>query len=146
MEKLTKTYSGQSLVEIIVAVAVSSLVLVGLLVGSVIGIRNVQLARNQSQATDFCREASEWLRSQKEVSWSQLWAHGSSAGATYCLDSLDFSSPGSCGSQQVIDDQFSRQAILTQDGQDKLEIIITTSWEDSTGNHTETIQTYLTKY
>jgi type II secretory pathway pseudopilin PulG len=150
MEKsIKKKRSGQSLVEMVVAVAISSLVLVGLLSGSIIGLRNVQSSRNQSQAMELCREASEWLRSEKEISWSRLWAKGSSLGKTYCLKSLDFFSNRACSlPQDQINGQFYRQAVLTQSGADadKLEIVITTSWQDSVGNHTETITTYLTKY
>ncbi len=146
MEKLiNQKKSGQSLVEVVVAVSISALIIVALLIGAIIGVRNVQFSRNQSRAMELNREASEWLRTEKKLSWSQLWGRGSGDGATYCFSDLEFI-VGSCGSGDLIDSKFTRQGVLEQSEDDKLEITITTSWQDPMGEHNETITTYLTKY
>ncbi|MGI6278514.1 MAG: type IV pilus modification PilV family protein [Patescibacteria group bacterium] len=140
--------AGQSLVEMVVAVSISALIIVALLIGAVIGTRNVQFSRNQSRAMELNREASEWLRTEKKLSWSQLWGRGSGDGVTYCFSDLEFI-VGSCDSGDpgdLIDSKFVRQGVLEQSEDDKLEITITTSWQDPMGEHNETITTYLTKY
>ncbi len=152
MEKLIKQASaGQSLVDMVVTVAIASLVIVALVFGAVIGLRNVQFSRNQSRAMELNREASEWLRSENKRSWSQLWRWGSETGSVYCFTGLDFSRNRNCNSSEsdLIEAKFSRQVILTQarEGEtNRLEIIIATSWQDPSGLHSETITTFLTKY
>lgn len=138
--------TGQSLVELVVAVSISALIIVALLIGAVVGVRNVQFSRNQSRAMELNREASEWLRTERKLGWSQLWAWGSTSGTTYCFEDLNFNKSGDCGNDDLIDSKFRRQGVLKQSGSDKLEITITTSWQDPMGEHNETITTYLTKY
>ena len=137
---------GQSLVEVVVSVAISALIIVALLIGAVIGIRNVQFSRNQSRAMELNREVSEWLRAERKFSWSQLWGQGSAGGVTYCFQGLNFSKSSSCSSEDKIDGKFTREGVLRQEGSDKLEVTIITSWQDPMGEHNETITTYLTKY
>jgi Tfp pilus assembly protein PilV len=140
--------SGQSLVEVVVSVAISALIIVALLIGAVIGIRNVQFSRNQSRAMELNREASEWLRAERKFSWSKLWSRGSAGGVTYCFSDLNFDLSSSCSSEDEdkIDGKFIREGVLRQEDSDKLEVTIITSWQDPMGEHNETITTYLTKY
>jgi len=137
---------GQSLVEVVVSVAISALIIVALLIGAVIGIRNVQFSRNQSRAMELNREVSEWLRAERKFSWSQLWGQGSAGGVTYCFKGLNFSGSSSCSSEDKIDGKFTREGVLRQEDSDKLEVTIITSWQDPMGEHNEAITTYLTKY
>ena len=149
MVMINRKSSGQSLVEVVVTLAIASLVVVALVFGATIGIRNVQFSRNQSRAMELNREASEWLRVEKRISWSQLWSKGSDGeGTTYCFSGLNFNKKRGCYSDELIDSKFTREGVLKQLGSedDKLEITITTNWEDASGDHNETITTYLTKY
>ncbi|KUK79542.1 MAG: transmembrane(s)proteins 13..35 [Microgenomates bacterium 39_7] len=152
MEKLiNQKKSGQSLVEMVVAVSISALIIVALLIGAVIGTRNVQFSRNQSRAMELNRELSEWLRAEKKSGWSRLWSYGSGGeGITYCFSDLSFGQASSCSALDLegikIDGKFFREGVLKQEGVDKLKITITTSWQDPMGEHNETITTYLTKY
>jgi len=147
MEKFfNQKESGQSLVEMVVAVGIAAMVIVALLIGAVVSIRNVQFSRNQSRAMELNREVSEWLRSQEKTSWSQLWSNGSELGEPYCFWHFNFDLNICSDDDNLIDDKFIRQGVLQQDGRDKLEITITTSWNDTFGDHDETITTYLTKY
>jgi len=143
---INRKNSGQSLVEVVVTLAIASLVIVALVFGATIGVRNVQFSRNQSRAMELGRDVSEWLRVEKRVSWSSLWGQGSESGTTYCFSGLNFDKSRSCASGDLIDNQFTRQGVLKQIGSDKLEITITTEWEDASGSHNEEITTYLTKY
>jgi len=149
MERLIKQKrTGQSLVEVVVTVAIASLVVVALVFGAAIGVRNVQFSRNQSRAMELNRQASEWLRGERRVSWSGLWQRGAAGGRIYCFSGLNFTKARSCtgATGDLIDNKFTRQGVLKQANSDKLEITITTSWQDPSGLHKETITTYLTKY
>ncbi len=149
MVLIKKKQSGQSLVEVVVAIAISALIIVGLLVGAVIGVRNVQFSRHQSQAMELNREASEWLRVQKELGWSSLWNYGSAAGSQYCLADLSFNISGSCdweNESELVAQKFARQLVLRQSDSGRLEVVITTGWHDAAGDHSEIATTYLTKY
>ncbi|MDD3679640.1 MAG: hypothetical protein PHX72_02205 [Candidatus Shapirobacteria bacterium] len=137
---------GQSLVEVVVAVSITALIIVALLIGAVIGIRNVQFSRNQSQAMELNREVAEWLRTEKKIGWSQLFSNGSPSGESYCFNFLNFNNQGNCTESELIDEKFVREGVLRQEDEDKLEITVITSWRDPAGQHSETISTYLTKY
>ncbi|MDD3531891.1 MAG: hypothetical protein PHW57_00950 [Candidatus Shapirobacteria bacterium] len=143
---INKKDFGQSLVEVVVSVSIAALIIVALLIGAVVGIRNVQFSRNQSRAMELNREVSEWLRAERKLSWSQLWGRGSPGGTTYCFQGLDFSKSSPCQEGDNIDDKFFREATLRQENFDKLEVVVVASWQDPMGEHNETITTYLTKY
>ena len=141
-------HSGQSLVEVVVATGIAMLVLVALVAGATIAVRNSQFSRTKARAMQLNREATEWLRGERKNSWSGF-ANNS---GTFCLDGLNFTKNRVCSSSEKISNQFTRQAILLftdedSDGtNDKAEIKMITSWTDSSGNHSEEIITYLTKW
>ena len=141
-----RSRSGQSLVEVVVATGIAMLILAALVAGAVISVRNSQFSRTKARAMQLSREAAEWLRGERKGSWSEFTNHG----GKYCLNILDFGTPGNCLTK--LDDQFTRQVVLTftdenNDGtDDKVEIKVTTSWTDSNGNHSEEVITYLTKW
>jgi len=134
---------GQSLVEMVVVVGIVMMVMVALVAGATIAVRNTHFSRNQSQAMQLSREVSEWLRGERERGWSQFVSH---ADATYCFNSLSWGNQGACGSSGLIGSIFTRQVTLTNQGNDKIEVKITTSWTDSNGKHKKEIITYFTKW
>jgi len=139
MDKLNKKNSGQSLVELIVAVSISALILVALLAGVTMALRSTQLAKKKTQAMAKAQETIEWLRGEKKESWSEFTSNDK---VIYCFNNLNFNSPGECFGDPV--DGFHRQGNLSFNG-DLAEITITVSWTDNHGDHQESLKTYLTK-
>jgi len=135
-----RSRSGQSLVEVVVTTGIAMLVLAALVAGAVIAVRNSQFSRTKARAMQLSREATEWIRGEREKGWSEF-ANNS---GNYCLNILNFDTPGNCPTK--IDDQFTRQAVLVKESNEKVKVTITTSWEDSNGEHNEQVITYLTKW
>ena len=138
-------HSGQSLVEVVVATGIAMLVLVALVAGATIAVRNSQFSRTKARAMQLNREATEWLRGERKNSWSEFLSKADDDGKTFCFDSLSWND-GSCSASEIIDSVFTREAILTKIDENKIDIKITTSWTDSNGEHNEQVITYLTKW
>ena len=139
MDKLNKKNSGQSLVELIVAVSVSALILVALLSGVIMALHSAQLAKKKTQAMGKAQEVVEWLRGEKEKSWAEFAIHN----GQYCFNDLTFMS-GLCA--ETDSDGFTREANLSfNDEEDKVIINVIVFWTDNHGEHQENLTTYLTK-
>ncbi|MDD5466131.1 MAG: hypothetical protein PHP73_07345 [Candidatus Omnitrophica bacterium] len=141
--------SGQSLVEVVVTTAIAMLILVALVGGATVAVRNIQYSRTRAQAMELNRQATEWLRSERAKSWSEFCDRFES-GTTYCLNNFNFDNPGSCGPS---DNAFEREAIFIKERNpsnpeviDKVTVTLTTSWTDSQGEHREEVVTYLTRW
>jgi len=138
-------HSGQSLVEVVVVTGIVMLVLVALVAGAMMAVRNSQFSRARTRAMQLSREATEWIRSERREGWSEFANHS----GTFCLqglEGLDFTKNSDCSSSEKISNQFTRQAVLVKESNEKVKVTVTTSWEDSNGEHSEEVITYLTKW
>ena len=136
--------SGQSLVEVVVTTAIAMLILVALVGGATVAVRNIQYSRTRARAMELNRQATEWLRSERAKSWSEFW--NKLEDGVYCLNNLDLDRHRSCGSDELIDSTFKRQVDVFKESQDKIKLTLTTSWTDSQGEHREEVVTYLTRW
>ena len=143
--------SGQSLVEVVVTTAIAMLILVALVGGATVAVRNIQYSRTRARAMELNRQATEWLRSERAKGWSGFCDRFESI--TYCLNNLKFDNPGSCGDEDLVDNTFKREASFTKERNpsnpeviDKVTVTVVTSWTDSQGEHREEVVTYLTKW
>jgi len=136
--------SGQSLVEVVVTTAIATLILVALVGGATVAVRNIQYSRTRARAMELNRQAAEWLRSERAKSWSEFW--NKLADGVYCLNNLDLGRHRNCNSNELIDSTFKRQVDVVKESQDKIKLTLTTSWTDSQGEHREEVVTYLTRW
>jgi len=137
---------GQSLVEMIVVVAIVTVSLVALVRAAMVAVRNAQFARRQSQAIDLAREAAEWLRSERKKSFSQFASRANFGdGHRYCFDNLRWDNSGSCDDGELVDDIFTREVNLTKEGDDLIKAEIIVSWQEREKTHSRVIKTYFSK-
>ena len=61
-----KSQSGQSLFELVVAIAISALIIVAMVSLAVNSIQNSNFAKNKALASSYAQEAMEWLRGQRD--------------------------------------------------------------------------------
>lgn len=133
--------SGQTLFELVVAIAVAVLVVVGIVTVVIISLRNANFARDQARATRYGQEAAEWLRSERDKGWSTF---SSRSGQTWCLKTLAWDSPGVCSSSDFIPNTyFQRWVQLTTVSSDSTNVSIKVSWKDGQGVHESKIDTVL---
>lgn len=135
-----KKRQGQTLVEALVAIAITIMAataLVGLGVGA---IRSATISKNRSQATSYAQEAMEAIRSIRDRGYGNL-----STGGPYKLD-WKGTYWGYVNGTETLDTLFTRYFTITQIDVGKLHISTYVSWTDSAGNHTLTLDTYLTNW
>lgn len=139
-----KKEKGQSLLEIVVAMAIAILIVAGLVSAVIVAVKNAQFARNQTLATKYGQEGMEWIRSQRDTNW-QTFSDRSAAdpGRTYCLNSLGWTA-GTCATY-ALTSLFKREAILKTIATDKIEVKMTVSWRGTGGTHQSELSSYFTK-
>ena len=138
-----KIQSGQSLIEVLTALAVVLLVIIALIRATTTSMKGSDFAKTQSMATSYGQEAIEWIRAERDKSWDNL------ADGTYCLKSSPIESrpgQGDCGDEDYLEGtKFKRQATMTKDGE-KVKVDVMVSWQDSSGGHQSKLTTYLTNW
>lgn len=125
---------GQSMFEVVMALFIMALIIVGVVFLSTNSIANSAFSRNKTIAGRYSQEAIEWLRGQRD---SDPTLFKTNAVGTWCLSSLSFSSHSACGSA-IGSTIFKRQVAFTEDTTTLKTIIkaeVTTSWDDSKGTH-----------
>lgn len=127
---------GQLLIEVMIAVSVAVVAIVGIVQVANRSVNNSGAARRQSEATTYGTEAIEWIVAQKDIGgWGSLVSH---ANNTYCFNvsppDSNWPGTGSCSSGQLIGSpaQYLRQVVLTLIGPDNKEVRIdaTVSWNE----------------
>jgi len=130
---------GQSLFELLVAIAMVSLVLVAIISLTTTAVGNTTLAREKSLAAKHTQEGMEWLRNQRDLNWDAFIARGTSEGKTWCLSSLNWSNPNPCTSTAFITQtRFIREGVVTYDAinsPDTINVVVTTRWSGKGGDH-----------
>lgn len=141
-----KKEKGQSLFELVVALAVTVLIVTGIVKIVTLSVANSTFAKNQSAATRFGQEAFEWLRGEKDKDWD---AFLNRSGVSWCLPSLTAwpSQPGPCASDnKVAGTPFTREAGLSTLEAGKIQVLVQVSWMDSKGEHSSRIESFFTNW
>jgi len=126
---------GQSLFEIIIAIAVIAVALTAILGLGTQALGNSSTSQKRTQATRATAQAMEWIRAERDTSWDEfVEQYASTSGEVWCLDSvqLGWNNKGPCGPGEILDDTFRREATLTvRSGDDRVvEVEVVTLWED----------------
>jgi type II secretory pathway pseudopilin PulG len=141
--------SGQTLIEIIVAIGLVIMVLITLVSALTLGIRNNQFAKDQALAKNRVREATEWFRSlRQQMGWDSFYTMITNDGPsiTYCLQYLpttinDAESLGNqpCGFLEILpgSTSFYRNAIITIPAgtTDEVDVQVEVSWTSGGKTH-----------
>lgn len=128
--KISKT--GQSLIEVLAALAVVILVILALMAIITTSIRNSTFAKNQSLASRYARESIEGARKLRDGNKEEFFAP-------------DFLP--SCNKNETLNDffQLQRTCDLVEINR-MMKINVRVTWEDAKGEHRSELNTYLTKW
>src|SRR4030043_2346790 len=96
-----KMEKGQSLFEIVLALAIATLIVVALVALASSAIRNSTFAKNKALATRYSQEATEWLRGERDTNWDIFATKALTP--TWCLPSLSWmsASVGTCDNEYI---------------------------------------------
>ena len=126
---------GQSLFEVVIAMALISIVLITLVAMASVSIRAAVFSRNQTQAGRLTEQASEWLRAEKDANWATFNSHA--ATPNWCLDSLYWQKAFSCSANDIISGTiFTRSLKFTINADTSISADLKTVWTDAQGSHT----------
>lgn len=139
---------GQSLFEVVLALSIMALIILGVVILATVSIKNSDFSRDKTLAARYSQEALEWLRGERDENWEVFFAKGSTGGSEWCLNVLSWpATQGDCST--TLAGLFERKAFLTQriiSGQDEIEAKVTVSWTDSGGFHEVSSVTSFTNY
>jgi Tfp pilus assembly protein PilV len=128
---------GQSLIEVLAALAVALVVILGLVRVTISSMTNARYAKDQSLATQYAQEAMEEVRAYRDQnSWETFWS-----------DKV----PSTEGPTAIEDTIFSKtvtyENVETSLGaEDRAEITATITWSDGAKTHESKLTSYLTKW
>lgn len=132
--------SGQSLVEVIVAVGAMSLLMVALLALVSLSIRSNRLSQTRAEAVALAEEGIELMRAYRDLSWTDLYAK---AGNNYGLEKNWTVETGlwiDCPAGKNIDNFFTRCVEVITGGADQVNIQVVVSWQEGSQTY-QTVQT-----
>lgn len=126
---------GQSFFEVVIAMALVSVILISLISLATLSIKASVFSRNQTEASSFSEEGIEWLVAEKNASWTVFKNH--TATATWCLDTKTWTKPRACTSADIISGTvFVRNVTFTPNSDGTIAGDVTTTWDDGTQTHT----------
>ena len=139
---------GQSLFEVVVALAISALIIVALVSLVSNSIRNATFSRNKNQAASLAQAATEWLRAQRDSDIATFMTNIQTP--SWCFKDLAWTVNGPCGATDNVPDTiFLRQvnfASTVSAGKTIVEADVVVSWTDSQGLHEVTSATNFTDW
>lgn len=140
---------GQSLFEVILALALVALIIVALVALVANSIRNSSFSKNKTYATRHTQTASEWLRGQRDEDWdvfSTNFLFCPTPPHVRCLNTLVWGNCGTCGDTEFIDNLFKREVSFSDIEVNSVTVEVRTYWLDSQGTHEVRSSTILTDW
>ncbi|KKS95519.1 MAG: hypothetical protein UV71_C0006G0018 [Microgenomates group bacterium GW2011_GWC1_43_13] len=128
---------GQSLFELVVAIAISALIVVAMVSLATNSIKNSQFSKNKALASSYAQQATEWLRGERDSDFVAFKNNVelSMYPSKRCLNNLVWTI-NQCGSEIMDGTPFKREVIFKySDGDTVINADITVSWTDSGGTH-----------
>ncbi len=124
--RVKNTNSGQSIIEVIIALSLVVVVIVGLITVTTRSIKNSSFARDQRMATKYAQESLENSRKLKEDDPNAFWQK--------------------TGAETETLGRFTRTITYSLIAADTMQIIALVTWQDNQGEHQSSLETSLTKW
>ncbi len=129
--------NGQSLFEVVIALAISAVIIIALVSLVTNSIRNAVFSNNDTQAGILSQKTIEWLRGQRDENIATFLSAAQTP--SYCMENLDFNQTGECQPNDFIPGTvFLRQvdfSLGTVSGKTVVTASVKIKWNDSLGDH-----------
>jgi len=136
---------GQSLFEVILALAVVALILITVVSLAAFSVRNSSYSKNKTIAESYVQQAVEWLRGQRDTNSAFFSKNGN-----YCLNNLSFAITRKCSdSEKIADTIFKRDLTISKSDVSSKTVLkteVTVSWSDGQGIHEARSITYFSDW
>jgi Tfp pilus assembly protein PilV len=144
--------SGQSLFEVMFAVAIASIIMMSVVALSKQTVSSSDFSRNNALASRYAQEAVDWVRSERDSDWSAFFTRAN-ANPTFCLEDLNVVGWGGAPPcSNVTGTIFERSVVLTQvdldsdPGVESVEAEVVVTWDDGKGAHRVSVISRLTNW
>lgn len=132
---------GQSLFEVVVALAISTVIITALVALATSSIRNATFSKNKTIASRYAQEATEWLRSERDKDPQAFQTKALTA--AWCMQALSWDMSGHCNAgDEIFQTSFKREVAFTIDqvlvGSSNKTLIrtdVSVIWADAQGSH-----------
>ena len=137
---------GQSLFEVVLSLAIISIIIVALVYLSSDSVSNTTFSKTKTEASKKAQEAIEWLRSQRDADWDDFTSKVAPPGK-YCLDDLDWNNAGVCAVDDYLPNSILvRDLTLSTTAANRITAEVVVSWKDSDGTHQTRVVTDFTNW
>lgn len=145
--QITEKEKGQSLFEVVVAVAISALIITTIVALAALSIQNSSYSRDKTLASGYVSETMEWLRRERDKDF-KVFAEKAGTALIYCMTNLGdvWPAPTANCSNKIAGTKFTRELsfpVCDTCPPDVIEAMVTVSWIDSKGLHEVTSSTDL---
>ncbi len=145
---MSNVQKGQSLFEVVVSLAVITLIIVAIVNLATNSIRNSDFSRDKTLSARYSQEVLEWLRGQRDTNFTTFSANALTT--TWCFQTLAWSSVGTClPSQTIAGTKFRREGYFNTSqlsGKTIIQTTVRVYWSDSGGDHEVRSATSLTDW
>ena len=134
---------GQSLFEIVLALAIATIIIVALVALASSAVRSSTFSKNKTLATRYSQEANEWLRGERDTDWDAFFIRA--AVPLYCVKSLSWAEAtvGNCtGGQEITGTIYKREVGFVRTTvlvggvpKNVVETEVNVYWQDAQGIH-----------
>lgn len=144
MNTYKKIMSGQSMFEVMIALAVTAIILTALITLSTKSVTNTDKAGVMQSASLYAQEASEWIRRERDGNWEKFLTYADGT-TEYCISDLSQGiTTGTC--PMISGTILTRTAVFTLDTPLIIRVLIKVYWNDKVGYHEERVVTNLTNW
>jgi len=142
----SKYDKGQSLFEVVLAIAVVTLITVGIIILATDTIRNSTYSKNKTLASKYAQEGIEWVRDQRATDPTTFYTNVNVP--TFCISDLTstWDNPGPCSDLYIGTTNFYREitfSVSSLNGKTSVYTVVTVYWDDSQGKHDAKAETTL---
>jgi len=134
--------TGQAIVEVIIAFAVATIAILGLVQVATKSVANAGAAKRAAQATAYAMEGMEWITGERDsTDWQAFYARS----GLYCISVLAWGSP--CG--PIGTTEYSRTVTMTPgvvNSVQQMTVTVTVSWNEGSRIATESQTSEFTAY
>lgn len=135
---------GQSLIEVIVAVGMISLLLTAVLALVSLSVKNSRLAKDRTKAVDRAQEGIELMRTYRDLSWTDLKLKTGASEYDLPANWTVLSAWNSPCASNNVESFFKRCVILTDIDNYTVAVSVTVSWQEGNQTHKTVQETNLT--
>lgn len=137
--------SGQTLLEMVVALAIIILLITGVIVAATNSLKTARYSQAKSLSVHYAQEAMEIMRTIRDKSWATFSTYGGELPKVWCMDKNGVLSAAAGTCPFTIDNKYNRTVTATwQDPKMKVETLVT--WSEGSQNYQTSLTTYFTQW